>query len=139
MHQCENSLCLIEEHYKIGSQTENMLDKRRDGTSNIGEANPMATITLETAQQIADSWKEKSDENYLTRKQRAILFNVSVSLIKTLDSRCVWPEVNHPNKIPYLPRPKRPKVSDLIMTLRGFLRSLKNLVFYNKLNLTKKT
>ncbi len=74
---------------------------------------------MDLAQQIADSWKAKDDENYRTHSQRALRFGVSVGIVNSIDLRRNWKEVIHPNeKVDYTTLPREAK--DLIMSERDW-------------------
>lgn len=96
-HKCRNKMCLVFEHYEIGSHKDNMLDKVRDGTLLLDDTHPSSKITLKIAQKIADSWKDKSHPNYMTLKARGKMFGVSKGVVNSIDRRINWHAVNHPN------------------------------------------
>lgn len=115
-HQCRNLLCLNKNHYRLGTQADNSNDMIKDGTRLMGEKNHKSTITLEKAQEIADSWKDKSHVDCLTQIQRASEFNVSISIIRGIDARNTWPEIIHPNGKTSIPRNPRTRLTVVDMT-----------------------
>jgi hypothetical protein len=97
-HKCQNRLCLNPDHYEAGTHSDNMSDKQRDGTHAMGEKSYRSTISLVTAQRIADSWTPRNSKDYLPKKLRAAKFKVSIGIVRKIDTRESWPEVKHPNQ-----------------------------------------
>jgi hypothetical protein len=93
-HLCPHKLCFKPEHLAIGSQYENDYDdKLRDGTLRTGNSHYNSSITLEIARQIKDSRKPRNHEGYRTQKQRASDFNVSLTVVKSIDRGVSWMEL----------------------------------------------
>lgn len=93
-HTCGNPLCISQEHLELNTILHNNNeDKEKHGTTSKGENNPQSKITQETAHEIKISKKNKGDEGYETRKQRADRFGVSVSVISSIDSGQSWSHV----------------------------------------------
>lgn len=129
-HQCPNKLCLNGDHYKIGTHKDNMEDMIKSNTRMFGENHCGSTITLHTAQSIADSWlPDKTHKDYLTLKQRAAKFGVSMSLVNHIDERASWPQVVHPNKKEYsTPIRNKTKLNDSNITTEDWKEIMKRIV-----------
>lgn len=97
-HLCRNKTCIRADHYTLLTAKENTAQKKADGTYTHGESHHCATITLTTAQAIADSWGS------CTSKSRAEQFGVTDHIVYEIDSRRAWPSVVHPNGKPYIGR-----------------------------------
>lgn len=91
-HLCPNKNCTTLDHYTIGTRKENEADKKVSGTAIQGASCSLAKLSLETAQEIADSWSTNK-----TIASRAKLFDVTWSTIKDIDERRTWPNLCHPN------------------------------------------
>jgi hypothetical protein len=90
LHGCKNRNCFAPEHLSIGTANDNAKDKKRDGTDPSGERNPMSKISEETALQIIASKVSEDHPDYKSLTQRSELFNVSKSLISSIDNGNTW-------------------------------------------------
>jgi len=122
-HICNEPSCVNPLHLKIGTQSENCYeDKISAGTLLQGEKNPNATITEQLAKKIKLSKKDKGDPEYLTGRERAKLFGVSVDIVSRIDTKKSWSHIpdrngvtnpnneNHRRKVRYRTRAARAKV-----------------------------
>lgn len=83
-HMCKEKACCNPAHLAIGTRIENMHDRHAQGTHYETETHPNATMTNETAIQIKTS---KGDG---TQADRAIRFNVSFSVVQSIDNCIAW-------------------------------------------------
>lgn len=90
-HLCKFKNCVNVDHYDAGTRIDNEGDKLIAGTRLSGERSPVAKLTLDRAQQLADTWGTKSVAD------RARQFNISWATVKAIDERHTWKEVMHPN------------------------------------------
>lgn len=97
-HNCLNKLYVLPEHYSLVTRSVNYFDhKVRDGTLHYGEDHHNAKLTQETAQKIADSWLEKG----VSQQSRGLRFKVTQATISAIDRRHTWPDIKHPNGLPF--------------------------------------
>lgn len=94
-HLCQNKTCILSDHYILGTAKENYSDRPEE--TKAGEKHPSATITLELAQAIADSWKPAGHPEWKAQSKRALHFAVSRGIVNAIDARSSWPQVVHPN------------------------------------------
>ena len=94
-HKCRVRACIASDHLELGSPSQNMADKIRDGTNMSGEKHPNARINREKANQIRLSKGEG------TVKERAARFGVTWMTVAGIDAGTTW---NPPGESP------RPKV-----------------------------
>ncbi len=90
LHTCDNKKCFNPEHLILGTHKENTEHEKLFGKILCGESNKKTTITEAVALEILHSKCEISDINYLTVAERAKKFNVSKSLIRSIDDRRSW-------------------------------------------------
>lgn len=82
-HKCKNRSCVNPDHLEMGTQKENMKDAaKRDHTCISGQKHHFSTISDEKVKEIF-----ASRTNGSTQKDRAKLFDVSLSTIRQID-RC---------------------------------------------------
>lgn len=91
-HLCKNLTCIVPEHYKLTTASENAAHKRLQGTHREGDTHHSSKITFAIAQAIANSW-----DGIKTKAQRAEQFNVSIGIVTEIDNRRAWKSVIHPN------------------------------------------
>jgi hypothetical protein len=90
LHKCKKRPdCVNPAHLYTGTHTENMMDKKRDGTGN-----PVRKITEETAQAIMLS------KGQGTMLERAKKFNVSVAIINGIDRGTSWKDLRKKLNLP---------------------------------------
>lgn len=92
-HLCNVSSCMEPSHLVIGTSLQNGKDKRASDNLLKGENHPNSKINKETARKIKWSKLERSDPNFITKEQRAKLFNVSFSLISSIDRGRTWSHI----------------------------------------------
>lgn len=83
-HLCNNPLCIEPAHLKLGTYSENAMDKIQNGTMNSGENHPNCKITTEIAKKIIDSY------GTCTTAERAEQFGVSTRIVQHIDSGESW-------------------------------------------------
>jgi hypothetical protein len=82
MHTCDTYRCVNPNHLRVGKQLENMQDKMTKGRhrfvvrSMIGEKNPAASISVETAKEIREAYGDGMTYRKLARK-----YNLSSSQV----------------------------------------------------------
>ena len=74
----------------LGTASENMQDKIRDGTLLNGENSPVSIITEDTARKIILSKFDKNHPEYKTQDERAKMFSVETHLISSIDKGNSW-------------------------------------------------
>lgn len=90
-HQCGNNKCFEHSHLEIGTFSQNNFDDRiRDETMLNGEKHHAASITEDRARKIMDSKVPRADSAYLTQRERAENFGVSLKLVKNIDIGHSW-------------------------------------------------
>ena len=90
-HKCNNSLCFEPSHLELDTElNNNNKDKLENGTLLRGEKNHSTTITEELALAIKHSQYPKEHEKYLSRPKRAELYNVTVSIVRSIDEVVSW-------------------------------------------------
>lgn len=88
-HLCNNTTCVEPSHLLLGTSSENGKDKAENGSCK-GSSHPRATITEKDAQKIKASKYETGHPDYKTQKQRAIMFNVTKSVVASIDNCTRW-------------------------------------------------
>jgi hypothetical protein len=83
-HKCNNQICFNASHLELKTKAENAFDKIEAGTNDHGEKSTFATITNEQARKI------KFSKGNGSRAERAKEFNVSRSLIASIDQGKSW-------------------------------------------------
>lgn len=81
-HSCRNTSCVNPNHLSEGTKIQNSQDKDRDGTSLKGERCHFSKLNWEIAEEIRSS----ND----TRKNLAVIYDVSVSCITSLINNKSW-------------------------------------------------
>lgn len=82
-HLCNNSLCVEPSHLLLGTDYKNNYeDKIEAGTIQRGNNHYNSKINEDLAKQIKLSKFPRKNENYLTQKERALKFNVSLNTIQ---------------------------------------------------------
>jgi hypothetical protein len=84
-HKCRGK-CVNPEHLEIGTRSENMKDKIRDGTDNRGERNLAAKLTAEKVLEI----RSRSNE---LESDLAKEFGVSIKTINQIIRRETWKHI----------------------------------------------
>lgn len=93
-HLCHNSRCHEPLHVKLGTQYENDYhDKLLNNTLMRGDTHYNSSIDSEKAKMIKLSKLNTSDPEYKTQKERAVIYNVSLNMIKDIDSRKSWAHI----------------------------------------------
>ena len=93
-HMCNNSFCIEPSHLKLGTQYENDYDdKILHGTLQRGIKHYNCSISEDKARRIKWSFFEKNHPSYMTRKERSILFEVPISLIRCIDRGKSWSHI----------------------------------------------
>jgi len=87
--QCQVHCCNAA-HLQIGTAKDNAADRIIKGTDIGGERNPRASITEEIAKAIIDSKYPKEHKMYITQKERAEHFGVSLSTVCHIDCGESW-------------------------------------------------
>lgn len=93
-HLCNNSHCHEPLHLKLGNQYENDYnDKLLNNTLMRGGTHYNSSIDAEKANLIKLSKLKTSDPEYKTQKERAIIYNVSLDIIKSIDCGKSWAHI----------------------------------------------
>lgn len=87
-HKCRNRLCCNPRHLEWGTRTENMNDKRRDGTSRCGEDNPNSILTESKVKRILKL------SQAVSQKRLAKDFGVSQRAIFDIIHGRKWAHIN---------------------------------------------
>lgn len=95
-HKCTAKHCFRPSHLELGTHAQNSMDKERDGTQPRGEAHQSASITQEVAAEIKLSWRKPGTADFVSVKDRAVRFGVSVSLVYQIDCGNTWRELPGP-------------------------------------------
>ena len=90
-HLCpvKNKNCVNPDHLVIGTNTDNAEDEIKL----VGVKRPGAKISEETARLIKHSKRNKDERDYLTCKDRAKKFGVSVGIVKSIDDGRSWAHI----------------------------------------------
>lgn len=75
-HLCGNQLCVNPRHLKVGTQLENIADKRTHGTEPLGEQRSNAKLSLEAVREIRSTPHRRGSDTAFARR-----FGVSSSAI----------------------------------------------------------
>lgn len=86
-HKCKYPCCVNPDHVEPGKHVENMADKVRDGTDSRGEKSWNALLTELCVRHI------KAIRGVFTKKERADMFEVSVSAICSIDQHLSWDHI----------------------------------------------
>lgn len=89
-HMCNNKLCFEPTHLTLGSRLDNKKDEVDSGKAVRGINLHNCKIDEEKAKLIKWSKYEPGEENYKTKYERSVMFNVSESLINSIDSGSSW-------------------------------------------------
>ena len=93
-HTCNEPKCLNPEHLKLGTRSENSYDDRKeDDTLLIGDRHPRSKLTKEKATKIKHSQRDPGDPEYMTRKERADHFDVTVQHVYEIDKNNSWAHI----------------------------------------------
>lgn len=89
-HHCDNPLCVNPAHLFIGTQADNMLDKKRKGrcADRKGEKHPLSKFKTEDIQNIRKFYKQG-----ITQRVLAFLFDCHQSQISHVVRRKRWSHV----------------------------------------------
>jgi len=82
-HKCNERKCINPEHLEIGTQSQNLFDKRKFRTDNRGERHPLHKLTTKDVEQI------RSIQG-LSQEVIAKMFSVSRSTISFIRSGKRW-------------------------------------------------
>jgi hypothetical protein len=91
-HKCTNKNCIAPQHLELGTHKENSQDRVRDQTLQIGSQHSNSTIDEIKALEIY-----KSNDGILTVADRAKKCNVSIHIVRSIDTGQCW---NHITKLP---------------------------------------
>lgn len=89
-HLCNNKLCFEPKHLALGSRIDNKQDEVDSGVALRGTKLHNTLIDEHKAKRIKWSKYEPGDEKYKTKYERSIMFEVSESLINSIDSGSSW-------------------------------------------------
>jgi hypothetical protein len=103
---CKSRACIAEAHLSIGTYKDNAYDKVVSGTATIGEKNPWAKMTDAVALQIISSRFPKGHPQYKTQLERAMGLNVTISMVKGVDSGENWKHLKRDATNPRVPKSK---------------------------------
>ncbi len=85
-HKCRNRSCCNPDHLELGTQVQNNLDKKRDGTEAKGESHGCAKLTEEQVLSIRYKYRtEKIKQVDLARE-----FGVSKQVVNKILNRKLW-------------------------------------------------
>lgn len=87
LHKCDNPLCVNPDHLALGSMQDNSSDMVKKRRHRIGASRPAAKLTDEQVIMIRDMIQSKS------RKEIAMLFNISVSVVSSIKCRKAWTHI----------------------------------------------
>jgi ribosome-binding protein aMBF1 (putative translation factor) len=96
-HICNNPLCFEPSHLQLGTEIENSMDKKENGTTIQAERHPKSTISEDLARKIKHSLLNSNDANYMTITERAVKFKVDKTIIENIDKGYAWahiPDIN---------------------------------------------
>ena len=88
LHKCNNPRCVNPKHLYIGTHTDNMRDKFKDGTSFRGKNHPLARLTEETVKTI--KWLISRGA---MQKDLAVIYGVAPNTISEVNSGRTWSHV----------------------------------------------
>jgi len=109
-HMCNDGRCVNPDHLEIGTNSENNYeDKKKYDTLGYGEKNPMAVISEKLATKIKHSIRSPQDPEYMSKSERANKFNVSLAIVKNIDSNLSWSHIPDINGIIFDNSEKRKK------------------------------
>lgn len=95
-HKCTDRHCFRPSHLELGTHAENAMDKKRDGTDRHGEDHQSATISQDVAARIKLSRREPGAADFVSVKDRALQFGVSLSIVYSIDAGATWKELPGP-------------------------------------------
>ena len=93
-HKCDNPGCINPGHLELGTNKQNMADRRRHGTWLSGEKHPLHILTADQVREIrrrvvtGRGWKFRGN-----RKQLAEEYGVSRDAIADIAARRSWLEI----------------------------------------------
>ena len=85
-HKCKVKHCIELSHLEIGTALENAGDRERDGTL-------YTTVSEEVARKIKLSKRKVGEEGFQKAKDRAVLFDVNISTIRSIDEGRTYPHL----------------------------------------------
>lgn len=90
LHTCDNQQCCNPAHLFLGTQQDNMTDKKLKGRARTvgkaGENNPAAKITAEVAEKIRQLWALK----VMTQTQIGDLFDIDQTTVSLIVRGRIW-------------------------------------------------
>jgi len=89
-HLCNKKNCIYPDHLVLGTKVENSADSIECGAQPRGENHKCSSITEKVASEIKLSRLNKGDFGYKTQEERAVIFNVSVRIISSIDNGSTW-------------------------------------------------
>ena len=90
MHTCDNPACVRIHHLQHGTEAENIKDRDVKGRANkpLGEANPIAILTIKDVAQIKELLKTS-----LSQREIGLKFGVSASAVGSIKLGYAWSHV----------------------------------------------
>lgn len=90
-HMCHEPCCIEPSHLEMGTSSQNNLeDKISNGTILRGAKHPFVSISEQTASDIRRSKRQKGEDRYLSRREIAERFGVSMCIVKNIDCGHAW-------------------------------------------------
>lgn len=89
-HKCRSRRCCNPDHLELGTQTENNLDKLRDGTTTNGSKNGASKLTEDVVGNIRALYATGK----VTQKALALKYNVSETCIRRIVRNLGWHHVS---------------------------------------------
>lgn len=86
---CNNPLCMNYRHLSWGTPSQNNLDRRRDGTAPLGEANGIARLTERDVKRIRDRYKQGD----ISQEQLASQYGVATMTVNRAIRGISWSHI----------------------------------------------
>lgn len=87
-HSCRNRHCVAPEHLRWSNQSENEIDKRRDGVDNRGERHPLAKLTEADVRRIRQMAADGGNQRIIGQQ-----FGITQNYVNQICARLRWKHV----------------------------------------------